>query len=760
MDIQKIISEMTLEEKAGLCSGLNFWETKPIERLGVPSIMMTDGPHGLRKQAGESDHLGIMESVPATCFPTAVGTAASFDREALKEMGNALADECIAENVAIILGPGANIKRSPLCGRNFEYFSEDPYLTGEMAAAHIQGVQSKGVGTSMKHYAANNQENRRNTSSSEVDERTLHEIYLSAFEGAVRNAQPTTIMCSYNRVNGVYASENHYLLTEVLRDKWGFEGLVVSDWGAVNERVKGLAAGLEWEMPTSGGAGDAEIVKAVKDGELPMETLDLAVTRILKVIERVTGEKPAVTFDKDKHNALARKLAADSMVLLKNDDNILPLKAGQKIAFIGEYAETPRYQGAGSSMINPPMITSSLEAVKEICEVTYAKGFPAMSHEPDESLILPAVEAAKNADICVVFAGLPPSYESEGYDRDHMNLPPQQNQVIAEIAKVCKNVVVVLQNGSPVEMPWVNEVSAVLEAYLGGQAAGGAIVDLLFGKVNPNGKLAETFPVRLKDNPSYLYYQGEGDVTEYREGIFVGYRYYDKKDIDVLFPFGHGLSYTTFEYSNLKISKGKIKDTETVEVSVDVKNTGSMAGKEIVQIYVGKKCQDVVIRPVRELRGFDKVSLNPGETRTVTLTLSKCAFTYWNTTLNDWHVESGEYIIEAGKSSRDIVLSGSVEVESTVRVPVNVTLNTCIADIAKLPGGQEFVAELTKNMGGNPMAAMMEDSDQPKGPMATAMLEMMNRIMGAMPLRSMLTFSPGAFDKNELQAILDKTFNS
>lgn len=760
MDVKKIISEMTIEEKAGLCSGLNFWESKPIERLGVPSVMMTDGPHGLRKQAGKSDHLGLMESVPATCFPTAVGTAASFDRAGLKEMGEALGDECIAENVAIILGPGANIKRSPLCGRNFEYFSEDPFLSSEMAAAHIKGVQSKGVGTSLKHYAANNQENRRNTSSSEVDERTVHEIYLAAFEGAVKDAQPTTVMCSYNRINGVYASEDHWLLTEVLRDKWGFEGLVVSDWGAVNERVKGLAAGLEWEMPVSGGIGDAEIVAAVNSGELPIAILDLAVERILKVLERVTGDKPAVTFDKDKHNALARKLAADSMVLLKNDNHVLPLKAGQKIAFIGEYAETPRYQGAGSSMINPPFITSSLDAVKEHCEVTYAKGYPAMSHEPDESLIAPAIEAAKAADVCVVFAGLPPSFESEGFDRDHMSLPEQQNKVIAEVAKVCKNVVVVLQNGSPVEMPWVNDVSGVLEAYLGGQAAGGAIVDLLFGKVNPNGKLAETFPIRLQDNPSYLFYQGEGDIAEYREGIFVGYRYYDKKYVNVLFPFGHGLSYTTFEYFNLKINKSEIKDTDTVEVSVDVKNTGSVTGKEIVQLYVGKKEQDIVIRPVRELKGFDKIELNPGETKTVTFTLGKRAFAYWNTKLHDWHVESGEYVIEVGKSSRDIVLNGEMVVESTVAVPMEVTINTCLGDIIRLPGGQEFIANIQKGMNSGLMAILASDDDKPKSPMAEALAEMMRRIMMTMPLRTLLTFSPNAFKKDEMQATLDKKFNS
>lgn len=754
MDIQKILHDMTLEEKASLCSGLNFWDTKPVERLGVPSVTMTDGPHGLRKQAGSADHLGVWESVPATCFPTAVGTAASFNRAALREMGEAIAEECITEEVSILLGPGANIKRSTLCGRNFEYFSEDPFLAGEMAAAHIQGVQSKGVGTSIKHFAANNQEYRRNTSSSEIDERTLHEIYLGAFEGAVKNGKPTTVMCSYNRINGEYSSENRWLLTEVLREQWGFEGLVVSDWYAVNERVDGLKAGLDLEMPSSNGVGDAEIVQAVQDGRLPMEALDIAVERILKVLKRVTESKAKAVVDPEKNHALARRLAAESMVLLKNDGAILPLKAGQKIAFIGEYAETPRFQGAGSSMIHPTVVSTSLEAVREHCEVVYAKGYPAMSHLPDEALIAPAVEAARNVDVCVVFAGLPPAYESEGFDREHMRLPEQQNRVIEEVSKVCGQVVVVLQNGSPVEMPWAGQVGAILEAYLGGQAAGGAIVDILFGKANPSAKLAETFPFQLEDNPSYLYYRGEGDIADYREGIFVGYRYYDLKKMPVLFPFGHGLSYTTFKYTNLKLSQSAMKDTDTLEISVDVTNTGAAAGQEIVQIYVGKQERDIVIRPVRELKGFEKISLVPGETKTVTFRLGKRAFAYWNTTLHEWHVESGRYIIDAARSSRDIALSGVVEVESTVHVPMRVTLSSSVADVVRLPGGRAFMDDIMKH---HPLRAALER--RASSAMSEAMAEMHRKILEVAPLRDFVKYVPHISGKQEFQALLDRTFN-
>jgi len=615
MDITKLVSEMTLEEKASLCSGATHWHTKAVERLGIPSIMVADGPHGLRKQVKESDHLGIHESVPATCFPAGCATACSFDEELLAELGKALAVECIAEDVSIILGPGTNIKRSPLCGRNFEYFSEDSYLATKMSTAFIKGVQSLGVGTSLKHFAANNQETLRMNISSEVDERTLREIYLAAFEGAVKDAQPKTVMCSYNRVNGEYASENTYLLSNILRDEWGFEGFVVSDWGAVNDRVKGLSAGLELEMPATRGTTDAFIVEAVKAGTLDISILDKAATRLLNVIfdTRITAEqKKKNPLNLEKQNDLARKIAAECAVLLKNDNSILPLSNDKKIAFVGEFFEKPRYQGGGSSHVNPYKVSSAMDFMKTFPNSTYSQGFRINTDDTDEDMLKQAVKAAKESNICVIFAGLPNRIESEGFDRKHMHLPDNQNRLIAEIAKVKANCVVVLQNGSPIEMPWVDNVKAILEVYLGGQATGAATMDILSGAVNPSGKLAETFPLRLQDNPSYLNFPGDKDKVEYREGIFVGYRYYDKREMPVLFPFGHGLSYTNFRYSKLEVNRKKALDTDSITVSVKIKNTGKIAGKEIVQLYVAPK-SNVVIRPPKELKGFKKVSLNPGE---------------------------------------------------------------------------------------------------------------------------------------------------
>ena len=562
-DVKGIIREMTLEEKAGMCSGKDFWHLKGVERLGIPEVMVSDGPHGLRKQAAEADHLGLNESIKAVCFPTACATACSFDRDLLEEMGERIGDECQAEDLSVILGPAVNIKRSPLCGRNFEYFSEDPYLASQMAAAHIKGVQSKNVGTSIKHFAANNQEHRRMSCSSEVDERTLREIYLAAFETAIKESKPDTVMCSYNRINGEFASENHWLLTEVLRDEWGFDGYVMSDWGAVNDRVKGLKAGLELEMPASGGTTDKEIVEAVKNGELDEAVLDRAVERILNIVFKFADNRQEGKFDKEEDHKLAAKIEAESMVLLKNE-GVLPLPTqGKKIAFIGKFAEAPRFQGGGSSHINSFKITGALEAAKEVAQVTYAQGYDIKEDVIDQDMLNQAVETAKEADVAVIFAGLPDAFESEGYDRSHMRMPQCQNTLISEIAKVQENVVVVLHNGSPVEMPWADEVKGILEAYLGGQAVGQAEVDVLFGKANPCGKLAETIPYKLADNPSYLNFPGDGQTVEYNEGVFVGYRYYDTKEMPVRYPFGYGLSYTTFEYSDLQLSADRIKDTDS-----------------------------------------------------------------------------------------------------------------------------------------------------------------------------------------------------
>lgn len=597
-DLKKIVSEMTLEEKAGMCSGLDFWHLKEVEHLGIPKVMVSDGPHGLRKQDEKGDHLGINDSIKAVCFPPAVLSACSFDRGLMEEMGKAIGREAQANDVSVVLGPAVNIKRSPLCGRNFEYYSEDPYLAGEIAAAFVKGVQSQHVGTSIKHFAANNQEYRRMSSSSEVDERTLREIYFPAFETAVKKAQPYTFMCSYNQINGTFASENKWLLTDVLRGEWGFKGYVMSDWGAVNDRVKGLEAGLELEMPASGGDNDAMIVKAVKDGALEEKILDQAVERILRIIFEYADHRKPQEFTMEKDHEEAQHIAEESMVLLKNENHILPLKTSEKAAFIGGFARNPRFQGGGSSHINCFKTTNVLDSVPCDAQVVYAEGFPADRDFYDKALADEAVKAAAEADKAVIFAGLPESFESEGYDRSHMRLPECQNRLITEILKVQPNTVIVLHNGSPVEMPWLGEIKGLLETYLGGQAGGAAAANILYGKINPSGKLAETMPLKLSDNPSYLNFGG-GEKVEYREGIFVGYRYYDTKEMDVAFPFGYGLSYTTFAYSNLKLSMENPTEKDTVMVSADVTNTGKSAGKEVVQLYI-RDLTGSAIRPEKE----------------------------------------------------------------------------------------------------------------------------------------------------------------
>lgn len=750
-DLKKLISQMTLEEKASLCSGEDFWHTKGIDRLGIPSIMMTDGPHGLRKQAAAADHLGINNSVPATCFPSAVGLASTWNKELINKVGVALGEECQAENVSVLLGPGANIKRSPLCGRNFEYFSEDPYLSSQMAAHHIKGVQSQGVGTSLKHFAVNNQEHRRMSVDAIVDERTLREIYLASFEGAVKEGKPWTVMCSYNKVNGEYASENNYLLNEILKDEWGFEGFVVSDWGAVNERAYGLENGLDLEMPSSFGVGEKKIIEAVNNGQLSEEKLDRAVERILNIIfKAVDNKRENASYDKNSHHQLAREVASESMVLLKNEDSILPLKKWGTVAVIGGFAQSPRYQGGGSSHINPTKLDNILEEIAAVSgeetTVLYAQGYDLKSDAVDENLINEAKAVAQRADTAILFVGLPDRYESEGYDREHLRIPENHHQLIEAVAEVNSNVVVVLSNGAPIEMPWLDKVKAVLEAYLGGQALGGAIADILFGIANPSGKLAETFPVKLSDNPSYLNFPGEGDKVEYKEGIFVGYRYYDKKEIEPLFPFGYGLSYTSFEYSNLGVNKKIIKDTDTVTVRVNVKNTGKMAGKEIVQLYV----QDVetsVIRPEKELKGFEKVDLQPGEEKTVTFTLDKRSFAYYNVELKDWHVETGDFRILVGKSSRDIVLSETIHVESTVHVPLKVHRNTTIGDLLSDPVLAPVAKDMLTKFGEqNPLMNTRE--------MDAETAEMMAAMMKYIPLRAIANFSQGAFTEEMLDGLI------
>lgn len=750
--LKTLLSELTLEEKAGLCSGADFWHTKGVERLGIPQIMMSDGPHGLRKQSGQADHLGVNDSIEAVCFPAGCATAASFDRDLLAMMGKAIGNECQAEGLSIVLGPAVNIKRSPLCGRNFEYYSEDPYLATEMAGAFIKGVQSKSVGTSIKHYLANNQEYHRMTSSSEVDERTLREIYLAAFEGAIVNEKPWTVMGAYNKINGTYACENKTYLTDVLREEWGFDGFVMTDWGAVNDRIEGLIAGLDLEMPSSDGKNDELIIEAVKNGTLDEKILDQTCERILNIIYRFEENRDLkAVWDKEADHELAAKIAQECIVLLKNDDGILPIKESTNIAFIGKYAKEPRYQGGGSSHIHSFKITSALDAVKGMTNVTYAQGYLDNTDVIDEKLKAEAVEVASKAQVAVIFAGLPDSFESEGYDRKHMNMPTSQNDLIEAVCAVQPNTIVVLHNGSPVEMPWVNKVRGILEVYLGGQAIGLSTVNVLFGKANPCGRLPETFPVKLEDNPSYLSYRGEGDRVEYREGVFVGYRYYETKKIEVLFPFGYGLSYTTFKYSDMRLDKETMMDTDRLTVQVDVTNTGNMSGKEVVQLYVAPKSGEV-IRPIKELRAFEKVELKPGETKTLTFELKKRAFAYWNTTLHDWHVESGSYGIQIGKSVRDIEIEKEVMVESTVIIPRRYHMNSSLGEIMKHPKSKPIMEAFSANMGGGQQAQSAEASaENSHGAISS---EMIAAMMGEMPLRALLSFVPG-LKRESLQQMLD-----
>ncbi len=749
MNVDVILKEMTLEEKASLCSGNDSWHTKPVERLDIPEIMVSDGPHGLRKVKDDSAMMN--QAIEAVCFPTACATACSFDRELVASMGKALGQACKAEKVAVLLGPGCNIKRSPLCGRNFEYFSEDPYLSSQIAASHIKGVQSMGVGTSLKHFACNNQETRRMTCSANMDERTFFEIYAASFEGAVKEGKPYTIMCSYNRINNVYSSENKFLLTDVLRDKWGYDGLVMSDWGAVNDRPEGIKAGLDLEMPTSHGVNDRKIVECVKNGTLDEKLLDKAVRNVLNLVDKAeNGLSGEVNWDMQAQHELARLISAQCAVLLKNDDALLPLDTNKKIAFLGDFAKNPRYQGGGSSHINSFKVTSALDAVKDYCEVTYAQGYESNTDVPDVKLINEAVECAKKCDAAVIFAGLTDLYESEGFDRKHMKMPANQLELIDKVCEVCSNVVVVLHNGSPVEMPFKNKVKSILEMYLGGQAVGGAACDLIFGKVNPSGKLAETFPEKLSDNPSFISFPGEMDDVQYREGIFVGYRYYDHKQIEPLFPFGHGLSYTTFEYSDIKLSSNAINADDELTVSVKVTNTGKVEGKEVVQLYVTDK-ESSLIRPVKELKGFEKVSLKPGESKNVMFKLDKRAFAFYSEAAHDWLVEEGDFIISVGSSSRDIRLTDEVFVSSKDRIPVKYTVNSPLGDIAADPNSRKIFGNMFEEISKGMREAQPEDS------MGAATELMTNAMLREMPIRAILSFSGEAFlTYDELGKMIDE----
>lgn len=702
-NIESLVELMTLEEKAALCTGASTWVTTPIKRLGVPEMFVSDGPHGIR--CVPEDTLLINRSLPATCFPTASSLAASWDGDLLWELGQALAEEAIALGVSVILGPGTNMKRSPLCGRNFEYFSEDPYLAGMLAANLIEGIQSKGVGTSLKHFAANNQEHERFSINAQVDERTLREIYLPAFEIAVTKAKPWTVMCAYNRINGPYASESHWLLTEVLRDEWGFEGFVVSDWGAVRDRVASMKAGLDLEMPGPKQTRVNAVIEAVRNGELDEAVVDESVRRILTIICRAAETPKGGEFDISGHHALARKISADTMVLLKNN-GLLPLRDPRHIAVIGQAAMEPHFQGGGSSHIKPTQIDVPLIELQKLAghaEISFAQGYPKEDDCVDQALIDEAVAIAQKANVALIFIALPPSKESEGYDRKDLDLTAQQVALIQAVTAGQPNTVVILNNGAPVVMgEWIDGAAAVLEAWMMGQAGGGAIADVLFGRINPSGKLAETFPLRLTDTPSYLNFPGENGAVRYGEGLFIGYRYYDTKQIPVQFPFGHGLSYTTFDYSDMRVSASHFKDVDGVTVSVDVTNTGQVAGKEIVQLYV-RDPESRLIRPVKELKGFAKLDLQPGETKTASFTLDSRAFAYYDPAYRQWITEDGEFDILIGASSADIRCQATVTLQSTLRLPTILhdqsTMRAWLQDPVGAPILQPVFDELMKKGG-------------------------------------------------------------
>ena len=735
------VSELTLEEKASLCLGSDFWHTAAVERLGIPAIMVSDGPHGLRAQLGEADHVGLMGSAPATCFPTASALGSSWNPELFGTVGEALALEANKLGVSVVLGPGINMKRSPLCGRNFEYVSEDPWLAGELATAMVQGTQHHGVGTSLKHYAANNQEDDRLRVSAEVDERTLREIYLPAFERVVKSAQPWTIMCAYNKINGSYASEHHWLLTEVLREEWGFEGLVVSDWGAAHDRVAALRAGLDLEMPPDLGVSDAAVVAAIRDGSLDESILDETARRVLHLIDR---SQPAladdVSVDFDEHHALARRAAQESAVLLKNAGHLLPLQPemGSMVAVIGEFARTPRYQGAGSSQVNPTRVDVALDELQSAlagrAEVRFAAGFGVGTTDNDEQLLREAVDLAREADHVVVFLGLPAEEESEGFDRTHLDLPANQLVMLYALAEVHDRLIVILANGGVVRISsWEDRVSAILECWLSGQAAGGAAVDLLLGVANPSGKLAETIPVRLQDNSSHLNFPGEEGVVRYGERIFIGYRAYDTLIQQVNYPFGFGLSYTSFHIDDVGVSAaGSVAAGDLqVTVSASVTNTGQRAGAEVVQVYVGD-VEASVSRPLRELKGFAKVFLEPGETQQVSCQLDERAFAFWSARFQRWVVEPGEFMIAVGNSSRHLVATETISIDAPrLSLPLGPgsTLHEWLAD--------EHGRELLTKRG----IRLLQDPE-------------LIKVIGTMPMATLAAFEGMALSHDELDELI------
>lgn len=769
-----LVARMSLAEKADYCSGADFWTLPPNERLGLPAIMLTDGPHGLRKQAEAGGPASISRSVPATCFPTAAALASTWDPDLLREVGAALGAECRANDVAVILGPGVNIKRHPLSGRNFEYFSEDPLLSGELAAAMIDGIQSQGVGACVKHFAANDQETRRMVVDAIVDERTLREIHLRSFEIAVRKAQPWMVMSAYNRLNGTYCGEHDWLLDRVLRDEWGFEGAVVTDWGAANDRVRGIAAGLDLEMPASGGVNDRRIIAAVENGALDEAVLDQAVGRVIEVVLKGRRATPAAA-DAGGHHALARRAAAEGMVLLKNDDALLPLRPATRIAVIGAFAKHPRYQGTGSSRVTPTRLDCAFDAIEAIAEadVTFAPGYDAGTGAPDAGLIDEAVRVVREGEVAVVFAGLPEVVESEGFDRADLRLPPQHDRLIEAVCAANPNTAVVLANGAPVEMPWVRAPKAVVEAYLGGQAGGSAIADVLFGRSNPCGKLAETFAERLEDSPAEPWFRGTGRQVQYREGLFVGYRHFDTFERPVRFPFGHGLSYTAFAYDDVAVT---VRDDAAVAVEFMLTNVGGMDGAEVAQVYVHHR-HATVYRPIQELKAFRKVRLGAGERARVTLDLDRAAFAYFSTANGNWVVEAGEYEIRIGASSRDIrlrkriVLDGDPADDRDTAAPTLVDGRLAVDDqtfsamLGKpIPPAQDVrpfhlnstFAEISATWLGRKVAAAVKAQFARRMGSGTdaATRRMIDAMANDMPLRQLVLFSGGTVSSAQIEAFV------
>lgn len=751
--IDQLVSKLTLEEKALLTSGRDAWSTQPIERLDIPYIWMADGPHGLRR-APTTDTWGYGNQAPATCFPTASALSASWDMALVEEVGAALGVESNALGVDLLLGPGINIKRSPLAGRNFEYFSEDPLLSGKLGVAYINGVQGEGVGATVKHYVANNVETQRMWANSNLDDRTLNEIYMTPFEITVKEAQPWSVMACYNRVQGVYGTESLQLLTDKLKNDWGFKGFVVSDWDAVVDRVQGIRAGMHLEMPGKPARiTNKMVVDAVKNNELDEKQLDAVVKDLLRIV--FMGQNTEDKFGDqniEQHHQLARKVAAEAITLLKNTKKLLPVDTAKykKIAVLGEFAVNPRYQGNGSSQVKPTKLDKFIDIVRQEygqdVEFVYSAGY-SLANDDDLSLVDAAVEVAADADLALVMAGLPLSYESEGIDRKHIDLPPSHNKLISAVAKAQPNTAIILTNGSAIAMPWVNEVTAILETWLGGQAGAGAIADAVFGKVNPSGKLAETFPFRLEDSPAFLNFPGEDGQVIYGERMFVGYRYYDKRNIEPMFPFGHGLSYTEFSYSNLKLSSTNITDKDQLQVSLTVTNTGKVKGKEVIQLYIADK-ESTVQRPVKELKAFDKIELEPSESKEVRFTLNNRDFSYYSKVYDRWLAESGEFDILVGSSSRDIRLKGSLNLNNTEKLNYKMTVFSFFSEYWENPQLKPLLIDFMPKW----IKAMTPEGK----PVEEAKIE---DFLQQQPLIKFPYFTGGEVDEQSIKAFVEKTNN-